>query len=223
MSGDAFKTVRPGDPLQFPAELYNTLVQMAVAYKGGRFPVGRTPRGVSLAPGWAFAYNASGEAAPAYALVELIERATTSRQIEFVKPGDEDGVGAYGITLEPIASEGVGIIAVAGGPHTLRVSAGVVGDYLGADDGEWAATTETGGPLVMVGDIVTEGGVDYCLAVFAAGQTLYTAGTHIAISAEKVISEAGTRADATQALVVETRTSDPGSPATGRIWLRTDL
>lgn len=29
--------------------------------------------------------------------------------------------------------------------------------------------------------------------------------------------------DGTASLVIETRTSDPGSPATGRIWLRTDL
>ncbi len=31
------------------------------------------------------------------------------------------------------------------------------------------------------------------------------------------------RADSTTALVIETRTSDPGSPVEGQIWLRTDL
>jgi len=28
---------------------------------------------------------------------------------------------------------------------------------------------------------------------------------------------------ATGGLIIETRTSDPGTPATGQIWLRTDL
>ena len=31
------------------------------------------------------------------------------------------------------------------------------------------------------------------------------------------------RSDSATALVLETRTSDPGAPVTGQIWLRTDL
>ena len=43
-----------------------------------------------------------------------------------------------------------------------------------------------------------------------------------AIRAEKAESAEGT-IKATGGLTVETRTSDPSSPATGQIWLRTDL
>jgi hypothetical protein len=42
-------------------------------------------------------------------------------------------------------------------------------------------------------------------------------------SAQAMFIPANMRAVASMPLVVETRTSDPGSPATGRIWMRTDL
>jgi len=52
---------------------------------------------------------------------------------------------------------------------------------------------------------------------------LLAAGTHIALSISNgivTISETGTRVDATQALRLEVRTSDPVSAELGRIWLR---
>lgn len=56
------------------------------------------------------------------------------------------------------------------------------------------------------------------------------AGTHIGLTVGDpgadeylTIAESGTRADHTQTLRVETRTSDPGSPQNGDLWLRTDL
>lgn len=55
-------------------------------------------------------------------------------------------------------------------------------------------------------------------------------GTHIAFAVSDpagderlTIRETGTRADASEALRVEVRTSDPDSPQLGRIWLRSDL
>ena len=42
-------------------------------------------------------------------------------------------------------------------------------------------------------------------------------------SGQHVFLPANMREEANMALVVETRTSDPGSPVAGQIWLRTDL
>ena len=56
------------------------------------------------------------------------------------------------------------------------------------------------------------------------------AGTHIVVTElndggneQAQVSESGTRQDATESLVIETRTDDPVAPVVGRIWLRTDL
>lgn len=56
--------------------------------------------------------------------------------------------------------------------------------------------------------------------VMSPRQRITTAG--YAIRAEKAEGAEGT-IKATGGLVIETRTSDPASPVTGQIWLRTDL
>ena len=42
-------------------------------------------------------------------------------------------------------------------------------------------------------------------------------------ASNRYVSDADPRLIPTQQLVVENRTDDPASPATGRMWLRTDL
>lgn len=59
-----------------------------------------------------------------------------------------------------------------------------------------------------------------------AGVMDIVGGTHINVSqsgSTYTINESGTRVDETEGLTLETRTDDPTSPETGRIWIRTDL
>jgi len=119
-TGDTLKKVQPGDPLRIPAGAYNAFVDTARAQRQAGPGVRRGARLSEARAGWIVAYNASGEDAPWGGVVEL-RAAQLYEHEEFVKPGDADGVGVYGIALAPIASGAWGRVALTGGPWRLYV------------------------------------------------------------------------------------------------------
>ena len=85
--------------------------------------------------------------------------------------------------------------------------------------GQGDLETVTGVPTVVsiAGAAVTAAGAAVATAADAAAQrTALGLGTAAVEDADAFAAAAGT-------LIIENRTSDPGSPETGRIWLRTDL
>jgi hypothetical protein len=118
--GDDMKKVLPGDPLRIPARTWNAVLDATRAQRESQ-PIFRPGSGASLPPGTALAYNASGEAAPAGGVVELINRTSAARPLEFTKPGKSEGADVFAIALEPIAAGGIGRIALSGGPWPILI------------------------------------------------------------------------------------------------------
>ena len=160
---DSMKKARPGDALRIPASTYNRFIDAARAAEARAIAL-RGKHGESLPTGVVVAYNASGEAAPWRGVCEISDTGETSAQVEFVKPGHEDGVGVYGILLEPIGDGKMGRIALSGGPWEVAIAGAVTGDQLGPDDGEW---TPTAGNLLHVVRASVDG-VTYCFFVGGA-------------------------------------------------------
>jgi len=158
---DSMKKVQPGDPLRIPAQTYNRFIDAARAAEIRNIAL-RGVRGQGLPMGIVLAYNASGENAPWRGICEVSNTGETGAQVEFVKPGHEDGVGIYGVILEPIASGEIGRVALSGGPWEVAVDGAQAGDQLGPTDGAW---TPTNGNLLHV----VRGSVDGVACCFFVG------------------------------------------------------
>ena len=142
-TGDTLKKVRPGDPLKIPAGAYNAFVDAALAHRQAGPGVRRGARLTEATSGCVTAYNASGFDAPWGGVVEL-RAAQLYEHEEFVKPGDADGVGVYGIALAPISNGQWGRVALTGGPWRLSVSGSPEpGDTVGQTTGAWTAGSGT--------------------------------------------------------------------------------
>lgn len=143
MSGDDFKRVGPGEGLgRIPTEAYNGMLDAAEANRaGGATERPGERRSRPLPSGVCHAYNASGEQAPWRGICELAGTSNTAAQVEFVQPGQADGVGQYGVLLEPVGPGSMGRVALSGGPWPVQ-AAGTVSDFpagapLTPDAGSW--------------------------------------------------------------------------------------
>ena len=193
--GDDFKKVRAGDALRIPARFHNAAVDAVRAQAEGRALFRRENVPGQISSAVADAYNASGLAAPLHAVVELIVAGATQEQIEFAQPGHASGSGYYGIALESIPAGVIGRIAIAAGPWPILVDSGCeVGDTLGPKDGQWTADPgETAAWEVLRRDLS------------GIAQVRFLGG---AIAGD---------------FLIDIRTDDPGSPAEGYCWIRSDL
>ena len=134
------RKVRPGEPLNIPAEAYNRFIDAARALTDGQtlFRPGRTGAGIPACT--VLAYNASFETAPICGAVQIATGGHTARQVEFEKPGDT-GI-SYAIALEPVPAGEMGVIAVSGGPWPLACAEDVwPGQTVGPVSGSWTAGT----------------------------------------------------------------------------------
>jgi len=142
MSGDDLKKVRPGDPLRIPAATYNRFIETARAQQEGRRLFGRTPGSAARSACIAPARNTSGEQAPMYAPVSIV--GMEGEVARFAKPSEPP----YGIALEPIAADRIGLLAVTGGPYLLLISgeseAISSGDRVAPMEGQWQAEKADG-------------------------------------------------------------------------------
>lgn len=153
-----YDKVQPGDPFKPSASLHNDTVDLVQQDK--KSGVKKQPdKNTDTQSNKVDAYNASGEKAPWRGICEISDTSGTDAQVEFVKPGASDGVGQYGILLEPIKDGEMGSIAIAGGPWEVDVSSisVSVGDTIGHKDGQW--TSDLGTDFNVIRN-PTEGVVD---------------------------------------------------------------
>ena len=122
--------------------------------------------------------------------------------------------------------------------ETVDLSAHVPGSdsrwvslYLALDDGDITFETVEGTTAEEPEKPSVQGGSKFLLAdiLLESGQTeildedIDASRAQIATPGEMDIDAEAVRTDSDLALTVETRTDDPSSPATGRLWMRTDL
>lgn len=192
---DHFKPVLRGDRLKTSAEIHNRTLSTIASVEGARPMMAGRSQGRAAPSGLGMAYNASGFDVGMWCVVELATRLDTNAQIEFVKPGGANGQGIYGITIEPIPIETIGLIAVAGGYWHVATGVCAVGDQIGPVDGAWAASASAD---EMVWEVLRAPITGIALVRFLGG-------------------------GGTPPVYLEARTSDPVGPVVGEMWLRTDL
>ncbi len=152
MTKTPYKKVQQGDPFKPSASFHNDTVDVIREAKksGVKRPHDRNR---DTRTNTVKAYNASAEDAPYRGICEISDTSNTNAQVEFVKPGASDGVGQYGVILQPIQSGSIGEIAISGGPWEVKYAdsvtdSDVVAGYcLGPEDGSWLAVK---GDLVNV-------------------------------------------------------------------------
>ena len=141
-SKDSLSRVQSGEPLRIPAEAWNRAMEATETVEALTLSKRRHRIGGASVPVMR-CYNASGETAPHRGVVEISNTTNTTEFVEFVRPGNANGVGVYGILLEPVPAGMAGCVAVAGGPWELSCAEDAIpGNIVGAEADGWTAVLE---------------------------------------------------------------------------------
>ena len=154
-AGDAFRQVRQGDPLRFPAEMYNQLLDMLRWFKGQQLPGGgASPDGV----GRVLVKNTTGSAVGRGTVLKVNGSLLTAtadvdawRERPALTGTTPDGSGTHCVTLEGIPAGEVGAAAISGHAQVVVNVTDATHAYAAATSGDATKLTSgTSGEFTIV-------------------------------------------------------------------------
>lgn len=154
-SGDAFRQVHEGDPLRFPAEVFNQILDMLRWYKAQQLPAGGAQ---PQAGGRVLVKNTTGSAVARGSVLKVNGSLLTAtanvdawRERPALTGTTPDGSGTHCVTLEGIPAGEVGAAAISGHAQVVVNVTDATHAYAGATSGDATKLTSgTSGEFTIV-------------------------------------------------------------------------
>lgn len=181
--GDDLRKVKPGDPIDIPADTFNTFIDVARDFKSRRHDAAQAGHVPGQPPGVILTVrNDSGADADRFEVLGLDEpvfppedkNADFSRGVVMscVTPADPDHLGAFVILLEPIADGAVGRALVQGPVYVqVQIDDADVADWADIDDGETSSllAASSGAAKILWYDSASAPGTVWAVVLLGGG------------------------------------------------------